>query len=314
VNANSPKIAVILLNWNNTDDTRACLDSLEKGSYKAYHVFLLDNGSRRNEKQKLKKIIQNRPNITPIFLSENKGFAAGNNIALKTAVSEPFDYFLLLNNDTVVSEDFLEALVRCARQHPEAGGFGVKIFYFDAPDRLWYAGGKVEPLGARVRQFGFRQVDSGQWDRPQPVSFVTGCAFFIPRHTVETVGYLDETFFSYFEDVDYSLRIQQNGRQLWYCPEAKLWHKVGAGAETRAYSPYYLYYQTRNRLWAFARGRSVGVKIYLWGLNFSLYFLGRLGYLVFSFSENKGAKMKAVFWGFFHSLTHRTGRNARWEA
>ncbi len=309
-----PKIATILLNWNNTDETLACLESLKKGTVKSYHVFLVDNGSREEERKKLLLAIQKRPEVRPIFLSDNTGFAAGNNTALKLAISEPFDYFLLLNNDTIVAENFLEAFLKCAREHPQAGGFGAKIFYFDEPQRLWYAGGEVEPLKGRVVQFGFRQIDSGRFDQARPIGFVTGCALFLPRKTLETVGYLEEKFFSYFEDVEYSLRIRESGAELWYCPEARLWHKVGAGSKTSAYTPYYLYYQTRNRLRAFSRGRGAGFKVYFFFLNFCLYFLGRLGTIIFSGSEDKKMKLKAVFLGFFHGLLNRLGRDPRWEA
>ena len=314
MNRRVPQIAIILLNWNNTDETLACLDSLEKGTVTDYHIFLVDNGSRQEERQKLLSAIQKRPQITPVLLSENTGFAAGNNTALKLAVLEPFDYFLLLNNDTVVAENFLEALLNCAKEHPQAGGFGAKIFYFDEPKRLWYAGGEVEPWKGRVTQFGFRQLDSGQFDEPRPVSFVTGCALFLPRRTLEKVGYLEEQFFSYFEDVDYSIRIRESGAELWYCPEARLWHKVGAGSQTRAYTPYYLYYQTRNRFWAFSRGRGLGFRLYFFLLNFGFYFLGRLGTILISDSEDKVLKLKAVFWGFVHAVFGRRGRDPRWEA
>jgi GT2 family glycosyltransferase len=162
-------------------------------------------------------------------------------------------------------------------------------------------------------QFGFRQVDRGQFDEARSVSFVTGCALLLPRRTLERVGYLDERFFSYFEDVDFSIRIEREVGKLWYCPAAKLWHKVGAGANTRAYTPYYLYYQTRNRLWVFGRGRNFFLKARFFLLNFVLYFLGRLGYILVSKSENKGLQVQAVVLGFFHSLVGKRGRNIRWE-
>ena len=309
----TPKIAIILLNWNNTADTLACLDSLFNGIYKNFHVFVVDNGSRENEKKKLIAGLKNFAKITPIYLSDNSGFAAGNNVALKLAILEKYDYYLLLNNDTVVAEDFLEEIVACANRHPGAGGFGAKIFYSDPSDVLWYAGGEVQPLLARVTQDGFRKTDDVRWSRERQISFITGCAFLISHKALQEVGYLKEEFFSYFEDVEYSIRLKRNGYSLWYCPRAKLWHKVGAGAQTRAYTPYYLYYQTRNRWKAFSSGRSVFFKVYLFGLNFFLYFLGRIAYILKLKSKNKRRQLKAVWLGFSHSLIGKTGRERRWE-
>ncbi|NOY78593.1 MAG: glycosyltransferase family 2 protein [Calditrichaeota bacterium] len=310
----APKIAIILLNWNNTADTLACLDSIYAGTYTDFHVFVVDNGSRQAEKQKLIAGLKSYRKITPVYLANNSGFAAGNNVALKLAILKKYDYYLLLNNDTVVAKDFLDEILTCASRHPDAGGFGARIYYFDPPDVLWYAGGTVQPMLARVTQEGFRQKeDETRWSCEKQISFITGCAFLIAHKALEDIGYLEEDFFSYFEDVEYSLRLQKNGYSLWYCPKAKVWHKVGAGQHTRAYTPYYLYYQTRNRWKAFSSGRNVFFKGYLFGLNFFLYFLGRIAYILSIQSENKKRQLKAVWLGFFHSLIGKMGRAPQWE-
>ncbi|HDL78103.1 MAG TPA: glycosyltransferase family 2 protein [Bacteroidetes bacterium] len=308
-----PKTAVVLLNWNSTNDTLACVDSLLKGTYGRFHIYLVENGSREDEKRKLIQEIQKREKVTPIYLSENSGFAAGNNVALKLAILEKYDFYLLLNNDTVAAEDFLEKFIACAQNHPDGGAFGAKIFYYDPADVLWYAGGDVRPLKASVVQHGFREKDSEKWSREREISFVTGCAFLIPHKTLEKVGYLDDTFFSYFEDVEYSIRIKKMGYSLRYCPEARVWHKVGAGAQSFTYTPYYLYYQTRNRWRAFASQRSIFFKGYLFILNFFLYFLGRIVYILTSKSENKRKQLKAVLLGYVHGLIGKKGRERQWE-
>jgi len=308
-----PKIAIILLNWNNTADTLGCLDSLFNRTYKNFHVFVVDNGSQETEKKKLIAGLKDYGKITPIYLSDNSGFAAGNNAALKLAILEKYDYYLLLNNDTLVAEDFLERLLACANRHPDGGAFGAKIFYSHPPNLLWYAGGEVQSLLARVTQNGFRRKDAPLWSGEKEISFITGCAFLISHKALQKNGYLREEFFSYFEDVEYSIRLKRKGYSLWYCPHAKLWHKVGAGAQTRAYTPYYLYYQTRNRRKAFSSGRSVFFKGYLFALDFFLYFLGRMVYILTSRSKNKRRQLKAVWLGFFHSLVGKMGRERQWE-
>ena len=100
---------------------------------------------------------------------------------------------------------------------------------------------------------------------------------------------------------------------LFRSPKARVWHKVGAGSRMRDYTPYYLYYQTRNRWIAFSNRKNIFYKIYLLVLNFFVYVFGRILYILLTRSRNKNKQVKAVFFGFIHSLKGRMGRDARWE-
>ena len=137
----------------------------------------------------------------------------------------------------------------------------------------------------------------------------------IKTEVIKTVGFLEETLFSYFEDLDYSIRLNKAGYKIQYCPEAVLWHKVGAGTKSETYSPFYLYYQTRNRVFVFRKYRGWFYQIYMHIINFFVYFLLRI--LMIFLKTPMGERriqIKAVFHGYMDSWKNKLGQDKRWEA
>ena len=242
----SPRVAVILLNWNQPEFTLACLQSLKRVDYPAYDVVVVDNGSVDGSPAVIREAF---PAITLIENSRNLGFAAGNNVGIRYALDHGADYVLLLNNDTEVSPDLLRRLVAVGEADPQIGALGPKIYYYDHAKVIWSAGGAVDRLG-RAHHLGENQVDgweSGDGEGGvQDVAYVTGCAILVKRHVVERLGPLDERFFIYFEETEWCSRIHRAGFRVVYVPQARLWHKIKM--EARHASRRYLYLMTRNRL------------------------------------------------------------------
>ena len=123
-----PKLSVIILNYNNPDDTLECVRSLIKNNFDGYEILLIDNGSADDSKEILRKLESECSNLTFIINEKNLGFAGGNNVGIGVSVG---DYILLLNNDTVVKEDFLDSLLKQASEHPDAGILCPKIYFYD---------------------------------------------------------------------------------------------------------------------------------------------------------------------------------------
>ena len=267
------ELVIVILNWNGYDDSRRCLESVYQSQRVSFRVVLVDNGSSDDSVNRLKVQF---PGLEIIALPENIGYAAGNNVGLRRAQQLFPEAVLLLNNDTVLAADCLRQMLDCARSRQRIGAVVPKIYYLNDPKVLWYAGGGIQWWRVSVSQDGFRQEDDGQWDEPCLSQFATGCALLLKSVAVENVGLLDEDFYSYFEDLDYSLRLQSEGYEIQYCPHARLWHRVGAGTRGREYSPYYLYYQTRNRIRAFVRYRKKLYSVYAHLVNILLYFLLRI--------------------------------------
>lgn len=238
----APRVAVVLLNWNNYPDTHACLASLAAATYPDLAVVVADNGSKDGSGERLAAEF---PQHTHVPTGANLGFARGCNVGIRAALADPaVRYVLLLNNDAQVTSGFLEPLVAAAEADPQVGAVSGKVRMHG--DRIWYAGGQVDRVRGGVRARGLGEVDRGQYDRPGETRFVTGALMLIPRRVIEAVGPLPEEYFFGFEEYDYSLLLVRRGYTLRYEPAGVVEHK-GDGSHSN-WDPKYLYNSYRNKL------------------------------------------------------------------
>lgn len=244
------RIAVILVNYNGRQYNTACIESLlaQKDSGGPYEmkIFVVDNASWDDSMQMIQERYGADERIETIFLDDNHGFSYANNVGIRRAGEWGADYVLLLNNDTEAEEDMLAQLMACAGRHPDSM-IAPKICYSDRRSVLWSAGGAVSPVIRKVRHIGLDQEDKGQFDQECQIGFATGCCLLLPRDVIERAGFLDERFFLYYEDTEYCFRLRKMGISIWYCPKARLYHKVGASSRG-ADSPLCAYYIARNWL------------------------------------------------------------------
>lgn len=238
------RVLIIILNWNGKADTLDCVKSLKKLKDQKFDILVVDNGSIDNSAAEISRAY---PEVNMICLNENLGYVGGNNVGLKYALSRDYAYMLLLNNDTEVSETFLNRLLSIAESNSKIGVLSPVICYFDPREFIWSAGGKVDfkhwqsdmiSMGKNIQEYGRTS--------PYPVDFVTGCALLVKREVVEKVGLLDDRFFAYYEDVEWCVRIRKAGFEVVVVPDSRIWHKVSP--QKRASSPIVTYYMTRNRL------------------------------------------------------------------
>lgn len=241
------KLAVILVNYNGKQYNEACIKSLlkQRGSHET-KIIIVDNGSQDDSMQIIRERFGEDSRIETIFLEDNYGFSYANNVGIRRAIEWGADHVVLLNNDTEACEDLLTALLACADRHPNSV-IAPKIYYSDKRDVLWSAGGEVSPLVCKARHIGLNQKDTGQFDKERRIGFATGCCLLLPRAVIDKAGLLDERFFLYYEDTEYCLRLREMGIDIWYCPQARLYHKVGASSKG-ADSPLCAYYIARNWL------------------------------------------------------------------
>jgi hypothetical protein len=236
-----PKVFIIILNWNSWADTLECLDSLKDNDYPNYQVVIVDNGSKEKP-QPLS------PEIKVIYNKKNLGFSGGNNVGIRYAMDNGADYILLLNDDTIVSNSFLTKLVEVAESEKGIGMVGPKIYFYDEPKKIWFAGGKINWLYNKGEMRGYNEVDKGQYDFSlfQETDYLTGCCLLVKRKVVEKIGLLPEEYFLYYEDTDWSLMAQKAGFKCIFSPAVKIWHK-GSKSSIEG-SPSYIYYHIRNGL------------------------------------------------------------------
>ena len=244
----TPKIAIVILNWNGAADTLECLRSVCGIEYSNFEILVVDNGSTDGS---VEAIRQYNPSIRIIETGGNLGYAAGNNVGIRVALKDGSDFVLLLNNDTIVDSALVKKFVVAAGTIPNAGILGAKIYFYSEKKKISYAGGKWKNIFSGCTHIGEGVLDDGQsFNRVDETDFVTGCALFIRREVIEAIGLLDERFFLTFEDTDWYYRARRRGYQCIFVPSSIVWHKVAASFAGEN-SPLRVYFSSRNRLlWA----------------------------------------------------------------
>jgi GT2 family glycosyltransferase len=255
-------VYIILLNWNGWKDTCQCLESVLHSDYPNFRVIVCDNQSTDDSMQKIKdwaegKLIidekineklkslisppiqkplayvqytqeeaeeggKNDDKEIPLVLIQNDsnaGYSAGNNVGIRYALQKNADYIWLLNNDTVITKTTLKELVYRVQSGENLGLLGTLIYYASEPSKIQvYGGGKImKVLG--VDRFVYS---------PGVIDYVSGTSLFIKREVIEQVGLLDEKFFFYWEDADYSRRVLKAGWNLGVAINAIVYHKFSA--------------------------------------------------------------------------------------
>lgn len=235
----NPTVSIIIINWNGLENTKNCLNSVLKITDVPFNILLIDNGSAHDEYKKLKKQYNNK--IDLYGLEKNTGFTGGVNFGLKIAQEryKP-DYYLLLNNDTIVEKNFLSALVKTASRDQKIGIVGPVIYDFAQKNKILYSGGKINWLFARPIH------KKEKINKTEPATFITGCCFLIKKDLLNEIGLLDEKFFAYFEDTAYCTLAIQAGFTCVIEPKAVIYHKESSslGKESKVYT--YLF--SRNRI------------------------------------------------------------------
>jgi GT2 family glycosyltransferase len=213
------RLACVLLNYKNVDDTEACLESLrasaETGSGARPKIFLVNNHAEDASGPRLRAALSasgfDHAYLEPGF---NAGFAGGSNVGMRAALSEGFTHVMLLNNDTIVAADFLRKTERAVRAFP------LDVIAGDVTDmegRPTHNVGTLSPWTGRVRHA--LGAPAGEID------FVSGCLMIVPREAIESAGFFDERLFMYCEDMDLCMRLSDAGFRVRYAPGIRVRHR-----------------------------------------------------------------------------------------
>lgn len=269
---------VVVLNWNGWKDTIECLESLFCSEGADYVVIVCDNASTDSSLGELDQWAVSRFNIKQykklnrsqveegvalestcqlvlIDNTANLGFAGGNNIGVRLAMHQTnCDYIWLLNNDTTIEPNALACALKRIKEDDTIGLCGSSLIYYHDRDKVQAMGGAIySKFTGRARHIGAFSSPSDlscQSDRVESqMSYVIGAAMLIKRHFIESVGYMQEDYFLYFEEIDWATRGAKQFK-LGYAPESLVYHKEGASIGTAASggSTLSIYYLFRNRL------------------------------------------------------------------
>jgi len=281
-----PIVLVSLINFNSSKNTLSCLDSLGKVKIDGFvlNVVVVDNASR--EEFKVEKKYSNFQ-LKIIRSDENLGFSGGQNLGIKYGLENDVDYFVVLNNDIILEENFLVELLKTFEIEKNCGIVSPKIYFAkghefhknryetgDLGKVIWYAGGKIDWQNLIASHIGVDEVDKGQYEKLRQTDFASGCCEVIKKEVFEKIGLFDEKYFLYYEDNDLSQRAKKAGFNIYYQPKAILWH-LNAGSTGGSGSLLHDYYITRNRLLFGFKFASLKTKLALVKESFKLIIVGR---------------------------------------
>lgn len=244
-----------------------CLESLKHVNYDFYDIYLVDNDSKKESVDYILNYLENDSyyshslvlknqlynyvksddvDILFIINDENSGFAGGNNVALNYILKTKLtDYVLLLNNDTIVSPDFIDGLISKFNESDDTGFVGIKHYYYHERNKLQTVGGGIVDLvhGEAMAVFD---------DTGDSFDFITGSCIFTSVDVLDEIGTMNEDFFMYWEDVDWSSCVCEHGYKLRISNRGCIYHKEGASIKSLSR----LYYHMRNRIFYMKRHTS----------------------------------------------------------
>ncbi len=241
-------VAVVIVTYNSEDHIAACLESVfaQRRSVRQ-QVIVVDNASRDGTVALIKEQF---PEVELLLPGKNLGFAAGVNYGAKHSQA---DYVLLLNPDTIVRDHAVDVVIEFARKHPEYAIYGGRTLKPDGslePSSCWGQPGLwsmtlfafgLTTIAPRNRWLDPESLGNWQRDSVREVGVITGCFLLAEKSAWEKLGGMDERYFMYGEDVDFSMRARREGYRPVICPDAVVVHEVGSCSDTPVHKTLLLY-------------------------------------------------------------------------
>ncbi|QQL50891.1 glycosyltransferase family 2 protein [Mucilaginibacter ginkgonis] len=290
-------VSIITVNFNQSYITEQLLASINvTNTYTDVEIIVVDNGSKDNPVPQWQ---QQYPDIKFIRSDINLGFAGGNNVGVNAAKG---DYLFFVNNDTEFTPGLVQSLVEVMDGDDSIGMASPKILYYDKPDTLQYAG--FTPMNyytCRNETIGKFKKDDGQYDdRLGPTGYAHGAAMMARREAVEKAGLMAENFFLYYEEMDWCDRIARAGYDIWFVPQAVIYHKesvsVGRASGLKEY------FMNRNRILFIRRNAPLLARIFFY-FYFTLVVAPRniLNYIKAKQKGFTSLLFKAMWWNVTNS-------------
>jgi GT2 family glycosyltransferase len=260
----APRVAIVILNWNDRDRTLTCVSDVLAMDYPEKTVFVVDNGSADGSAEALRALCDR---VTLVINPVNLGYSEGCNQGIRAALADGFDYVWLLNNDATVPTDTLGRLVAVAEADPRIGLLSPLVARIGGPGGFESAGALLD-LAACSYQRAENPEQGQAWQQTHPDRFVlTGTAVLIRRALLERIGLLDDRFSAYWEDTDYGLRSLRAGFCNRMAYDVTISHAAKPSRGKRAvYKPHYHYFMVRNEIlfWRKHVGRWRGIRPMWW--------------------------------------------------
>ena len=220
------KLGIVTVLYNSDNVIYKFLDCLLLQNFQNYILYIVDNSFNETSNNNLKNYISQIGLIDKIVFvinNQNIGVAKGNNLGIKLAIKQDCDFILLANNDIEFYQQdiFLKMTELCKNNKVIAP----KILYFDSK-KIWYAGGKIDKYRCLPIHYNLLKPDfKGQ---EKNVTYAPTCFVMFDKEIFTDVGLMDESYFVYWDDVDFMYRLCQKGYNIFYTPEFIIYHKVSS--------------------------------------------------------------------------------------
>ena len=293
-------VAIVIINWKKYDFTYKCINSVLNSSFKNFKIILVDNQYNKDELYELSR----NKKIHIIKNKINHGFAKANNQGIKYALKNKYDYIMLLNNDTLIKNDLLKILIKHSNTLNQKI-IQPLILNYDGT-KIWNAGGTINNFFGTFQTYkkgeNFKNFKSNR----HFTDWFTGCCVFIKSEIFNEVGYFDERFFAYYEDVDFSIRLKANGYSVGMMNDSYLQHFESASSKSiyqneGNLSPYVHYLNIRNHIFLLKKHsksfNTIGVLLY--------QLIKILSYLIYFLIRFRFNKFKMVLKGFIDAINFK---------
>lgn len=221
------KIGVITITYNSKDVLRPFLNCVWQQTHTNLVLYVIDNASQDATRSILE--MENDSRLKIINNSTNFGVAKANNQGIIKAIEADCDQVLIINNDVEFESTLIEKLLQ-VQAEKSCSLVTPKMMYFDNPNHIWYAGSWfIKKKGYLPLHTGMKQLDEGQYDKIIEVEYAPTCCLLAKKEVFHDIGLMDEKYFVYFDDTDFSYRVWKDRRhKMFYCPDVKFYHKVGS--------------------------------------------------------------------------------------
>lgn len=218
-------ISIVIPNYNGLEHLKTCYASLKRQTMQNFTVILSDNGSTDDSAKFTKEQF---PKSAVIKIGYNSGFAKAVNEGIKYSINNtPSEYILLLNNDIEMADSFLDTAIKALEKNKDASFLAVKMLNYYNRNTIDDCGDFIKAGGGSPLARGHGETDSGQYDKAEYIFGACAGAAVYRKELFKAIGFFDERFFAYYEDIDLSFRAQLAGFKCYYEPLAVCYHKRG---------------------------------------------------------------------------------------
>ena len=290
------RVAAIVVNYRTPEVTIACVESLLAARDVDLSIVVVDNASNDDSVERIRARF---PDVHLLARDVNDGYTGGNNAGVAMARELGVSYVLVLNSDTVVDADCPRLLVEEASRDARVALVTPRIVFGNAPDRLWFGGGRFSLWHGRPIHVGAKAPASAGWSTSRDLSFASGCALLVK---LDAIGddLFDTSLFSYAEDLDLSIRVHRDRYRIRYVPGAIVRHFEGSSHRRAGGQALRFYLNTRNLLRVNARH----ARWYHWPTLAPLLAIDVVGRLsMVALRDRDWSAFAAVWRGVAHAVT-----------